>query len=329
MLPDIVFLPTNSTVYALNEVVPQSKPRLVVSSAAVTAARGPNLPPQRQHGAQSPAARSHRRTGSGSRDAHATSTPVRWQGPAAAAAAGPALDGLAGLPGGLPWPQAQLGAQQAAAALGALPLVPLPLAAAAAQMSALLQQQAGQEPGGQQLLPPLPLLPLPGQPDALPLPLQLPLLPLPPELLPPLPPLPGQPAAAAPTAAMLATPQQPRLQRRAAHAADADAEADAQTGEAQAAQQATPEQQQVAPKQPDQHQQEQQQQGASTEQQAHEMQVEQCPSPFEAHAVPAGSHSPMQQPLPSGDAGPAAAVLSAAVPEAGSDTQPPAERGGP
>ncbi|PRW59741.1 acyl-coenzyme A oxidase peroxisomal isoform B [Chlorella sorokiniana] len=253
VLPDIVFLPTNSTVYAMNEVVPQSKPRLVVSSAAVAAARGPNLPPPRQHGGQSPAARSHRRTGSGSRDAHATSTPALWQGPAAA---GPALDGLGDLPGGLPWPQAQLGAQQAAAALG--------------------------------------------QPDALPLPLQLPLLPLPPELLPPLPPLPGQPAAA-PPAAVLATPQQPRLQRRAAHAPDADGEAEAEAGDPQSVQQSA--QQEAAPERPEQQpeqQSEKQQQQATPpqeqqQQQAQGMELEQHPSPFDAHALPAGGHSPVQQ----------------------------------
>lgn len=323
VLPDIVFLPTNSTVYAMNEVVPQSKPRLVVSAAAVTAARGPNLPAPRPHSGQSPAARSHRRTGSGSRDAHATSTPARWPGPGAAA--GPALDGLSGLPGGLPWPQ--LGAQQAAAALGALPLMPLPLAATAAQLSAMLQQQAGQEPGGQQplpQLPPLPLLPLPGQQDVLPLPLQLPLAPLPPELLPPLPPLPAQPAAAAPPAAMLATPQQPRLQRRAAHVADAEveAEAEADAGEPQPQQSV---QQEAAPEQAE----VQQVERAQVEQQAAAAaaaQQQQQPSPFEAHSLPSGD-SPSQQPLPSGGAAPAAAAAAAG--EAVADTQPAEDRGAP
>ncbi len=321
VLPDIVFLPTNSTVYALNEVVPQSKPRLVVSSAAVAAARGPNLPAPRQHGGQSPAARSHRRTGSGSADAHATSTPVRWQGPDAAA--GPALGGLGGLPAGLPWPQAQLGAQQAAAALGAIPLVPLPLAAAAAQVSAMLQQQAGQQPGGQPPLPLLPPLPLPGHPDALPLPLQLPLLPLPPELLPPLPPLPEQPAAAAPPAAILATPQQPRLQRRAPHTADAEGEAEAETGE--------PQLQQLVPQQQEQQQQQQaqQQQQQAQQQQEQGLQLEQSSSPFEAQALPAGDGylvQQQQQQQQQGQQQPAADGEPAAAVEA--DTQAAAQSGG-
>lgn len=102
MLPDIVFLPTAATVYALNEPVPTSKPRLVVSAETVAQARGQQQPASQnwqqssRHG-NSHARSTQRRAGSMSRDdgsmplsppqttaaaaaARLPMTPVRWPG---------------------------------------------------------------------------------------------------------------------------------------------------------------------------------------------------------------------------------------------------------
>ncbi|KAL4859226.1 Acyl-coenzyme A oxidase [Chlorella vulgaris] len=101
MLPDIVFLPTAATVYALNEPVPTSKPRLVVSAETVAQARGQQQPASQnwqhsRHGT-SHARSTQRRAGSVSRDdgsmplsppqttaaaaaARLPMTPVRWPG---------------------------------------------------------------------------------------------------------------------------------------------------------------------------------------------------------------------------------------------------------
>ena len=189
MLPDIVFLPTSATVYALNEPVPLSKPRLVVSSAAVQQARQP-------HARHSPAgARTAGRraaaaatAGGGARSADAGSpsaavaaeiaaqpaspqgwlhagrpplelfaTPVARRDRQAAAARGSPL--LLSSPPQLALPPlgdtAPLLSQRG-------PLVPLPLGQVAALVAAMLQQVAQiaavqEQPAATSLLLPLPL----------------------------------------------------------------------------------------------------------------------------------------------------------------------------
>ncbi|KAL4429342.1 hypothetical protein ABPG77_005116 [Micractinium sp. CCAP 211/92] len=80
VLPDIIFLPTSATVYALNEPVPSRKPRLVVSAETVQQARAPTARQAGQGG---------RRMTSRARadDAGSAGSPVGTPAAAAAAAA--------------------------------------------------------------------------------------------------------------------------------------------------------------------------------------------------------------------------------------------------
>ncbi|KAL4458663.1 hypothetical protein ABPG75_013528 [Micractinium tetrahymenae] len=80
VLPDIIFLPTAATVFALNEPVPSSKPRLVVSAETVQQARSP---------AQRQPAPSSRGTARRARaeDVSSAGSPVGTPAAAAAAAA--------------------------------------------------------------------------------------------------------------------------------------------------------------------------------------------------------------------------------------------------
>lgn len=158
VLPDIVFLPTAAIVYALNEPVPASKPRLVVSAAAVAQARGPpqQHAPQQRHG--HPASRTPQRRGrddasiatsptaTAAAAARLSMTPVRWGGGTLGPQEG------AGSPPALRQQQCSLqpGPQLLMGPPGT-PQVPLALAQAAAQVQAMLQQQLAIQQHQQQL----------------------------------------------------------------------------------------------------------------------------------------------------------------------------------
>lgn len=226
VLPDIIFLPTGATVYALNEPVPQSKPRLVVDAATVAQARGPSVKGQPQ--SPTTARTGHRRSkdcGSSPSAAAAAAaakppaTPLRERGPGGGALPLPP-EGVGSPPALLlPWQLPDMPWQQQlpAATLGPLPagmpLLPTSLAEAAASVQQMLQLQLGQAAASQPWLGPLQLPLTPLQPPPLPLGL-LPVGLQPGLLLPPMPaptssaPAQAAPAQAAPAAAQL-TPVQP------------------------------------------------------------------------------------------------------------------------
>lgn len=178
VLPDIVYLPTLAIVYALNEPVPAIKPRFVVSAATVAQARSPHQPTPQHRQSTANSRSTHRRSSRDDGSTHVASTP-----PAAAAAARLSVTpvqmaGGQGRPLAVEWVGSSPASQQqhavqhqpdvgrvpaappTASLLGPghfpatpQPHVPVPLAQAAAQVQAMLQQQLSSAGQARMLLP--------------------------------------------------------------------------------------------------------------------------------------------------------------------------------